>query len=106
MEFQNKIIVVTGAASGIGLALATRFVREGATVVASDRNVAGGEAQAAQIGVRFVPADVSQEEGVANLIADVLGREGRIDLFCSNAGIAVGAGPETENRIWDLIYRE
>ncbi|EYB69104.1 short-chain dehydrogenase/reductase SDR [Deinococcus phoenicis] len=105
MDFQNKVIVVTGAASGIGLALATRFVQEGATVIASDRNVEGGEAQAAQIGARFVPADVSQEEGVVNLIADVLGREGRIDLFCSNAGIAVGAGPDTENRVWDLIYR-
>lgn len=105
MDFPNKIIVVTGAASGIGLALATRFVREGATVIASDRNEEVGAAKAAEIGARFVPADVGQEEGVSDLIADVLRREGRIDLFCSNAGIAVGAGPETEDRVWDLIQR-
>ncbi|GBF06397.1 short-chain alcohol dehydrogenase, precursor [Deinococcus aerius] len=105
MEFQNKIIVVTGAASGIGLALATRFAREGGAVIASDRNAGVGEQKAAEIGARFFAADVSREEGVSALIADVLGQEGRIDLFCSNAGIAIGAGPETPDKDWDLIHR-
>ncbi|SMB79715.1 SDR family NAD(P)-dependent oxidoreductase [Deinococcus hopiensis] len=105
MEFLNKTIVVTGAASGIGLALATRFVREGATVIASDRNAEVGGQKATEIGARFVAADIGQEEGVSGLIADVLEREGQIDLFCSNAGIAVGEGPETPDRIWDRIHR-
>ncbi|ACO47867.1 SDR family oxidoreductase [Deinococcus deserti] len=105
MDFHNKVIVVTGAASGIGLALATRFVAEGATVVASDRNEGLGAQKAADIGARFVPADVAQEAGVQGLIKDVLATEGRIDLFCSNAGIAIGEGPETEDRHWDLIQR-
>ncbi|MFC4638236.1 SDR family oxidoreductase [Deinococcus hohokamensis] len=105
MDFQNKVIVVTGAASGIGLALAARFVAEGATVVASDRNEAHGAAKAQEIGARFVAADVGQEAGVQGLIESVLGQEGRIDLFCSNAGIAIGEGPETEDRHWDLIQR-
>lgn len=105
MEFRDRVIVVTGAASGIGLALATRFVQEGAQVVASDRNAEVGAQKAAEIGARFVAADVGQEAGVKGLIDDVLGTEGRIDLFCSNAGIGVGEGPETPDKQWDLIHR-
>lgn len=104
MEFKNKVVVVTGAASGIGLALASRFVQEGAVVIASDRNPDGAQ-RAQEIGARFLQADLSHEEGVKAIIADVLAQEGRIDLFCSNAGIAIGAGPETEDRHWDLINR-
>ena len=102
MDFQGKIIVVTGAASGIGLALATRFAQEGATVIASDRNPDGAQ-KAQAIGARFISADISKEEGVKGIIDDVLGQEGRIDLFCSNAGVAIGAGPETEDKVWNLI---
>lgn len=105
MDFNGKVIVVTGAASGIGLALLTRFVQEGATVVASDRNAELGAQKAAEIGARFVAADIGQEDGVKGLIDDVLAQEGRIDLFCSNAGIAVGEGPETPDKTWDLIHR-
>lgn len=105
MEFNQKVIVVTGAASGIGLALAAAFVQEGAAVIASDRNEVLGAQKAQEIGARFVPADVSREEGVKALIDDVLAREGRIDLFCSNAGIGVGEGPETPDKTWDLIQR-
>ncbi|MVN85659.1 SDR family NAD(P)-dependent oxidoreductase [Deinococcus sp. HMF7620] len=104
MDFQDKVIVVTGAASGIGLALAARFVQEGATVIASDRQAEIGAARAAELGARFVAADISREEGVQALIEDVLAREGHIDLFCSNAGIAVGEGPETPDRVWQLIH--
>lgn len=104
MEFKDKVIVVTGAASGIGLALATRFVKEGARVIASDRNP-DGAVRAQEIGARFIAADISHEEGVKGIIDDVLAQEGHIDLFCSNAGIAIGAGPETEDRHWDLINR-
>ncbi len=105
MEFNGKVIVVTGAASGIGLALAQRFVKEGAVVVASDRNAEVGAAKAAEMGARFLPADIGQEEGVKGLIDDVLANEGRIDLLCSNAGIAIWEGPETSDKHWDLIHR-
>lgn len=105
MDFPNKIIVVTGSASGIGLALATRFAREGATVIASDLNAEVGAQKAAEIGARFVPANVGREEDIQALVENVLGQEGRIDLFCSNAGIAIGEGPETPDKQWDLIHR-
>lgn len=104
MEFKDKVIVVTGAASGIGLALATRFVGEGARVITSDRN-SDGAVRAQEIGARFIAADISHEEGVKGIIDDVLAQEGHIDLFCSNAGIAIGAGPETPDKQWDLINR-
>lgn len=105
MQFKDRVIVVTGAASGIGLALATRFVQEGAKVVASDRNAEVGAAKAQEIGARFISADISTEEGVKSIIDDVLGNEGRIDLFCSNAGVGMGHGPEDPDKVWDLVYR-
>ena len=103
MQIKDKVVVVTGTASGIGLALATRFVREGATVIASDMNAEVGAQKAAEIGARFVAANVAKEEDIVRLIDDVYAHEGPIDLFCSNAGIAIGAGPETLDRHWQLI---
>lgn len=105
MEFKNKVVVVTGAASGIGLALATRFVKEGATVIASDRNAEVGAVKAEEIGARFITADISREEGVKAIIDDVLAHEGHIDVFCSNAGVGLGHGPEDPDKVWDLVHR-
>ncbi|WP_424949952.1 SDR family oxidoreductase [Deinococcus sp.] len=103
MQIKDKIVVVTGSASGIGLALVTRFRQEGATVIASDLNAELGAQKAAELGVRFVAANVAKEDDVVRLIGDVEAQEGPIDLFCSNAGIAIGAGPETLDKHWQLI---
>ena len=103
MNIKNKIVVVTGSASGIGLALVTRFRQEGATVIASDLNAELGAQKAAELGVRFVAANVAKEDDIVRLIDDVEAGEGPIDLFCSNAGIAIGAGPETLDKHWELI---
>lgn len=105
MDLNGKTIVVTGAASGIGLALAERFVQEGAAVVASDLNAERGAAEADRIGARFVPADVGREEGVQALIEAVLAHEGQVDVLCSNAGLAVGNGLEPSDALWDLSWR-
>ena len=95
MRIADAVIVVTGAASGIGAGLARRFVAEGArAVVLADRDLDAAAAVAAELGSRASAAalDVTDEAAVAGLVAGVLAEHGRIDLFCSNAGVATGAG--------------
>ena len=107
MDLKDKIIVVTGAASGIGRAMAQRFHAEGAKlVVCADRDEPGVKATAAGIGGVAFKVDVSREADIQLLIETVEADHGPIDLFCSNAGIGVGGGAETSNddwqRIWDI----
>ena len=103
MQLNNKTVVVTGSASGIGKAMVQRFIKEGASVIASDRSAEAGQREADAAGARFVAADVSHEKDVQRLIENVWASEGEIDLFCSNAGIAIGAGPESPDAQWRLI---
>ncbi|MBU6266509.1 MAG: glucose 1-dehydrogenase [Sphingomonadales bacterium] len=81
----GKIALVTGGASGLGTAIARRFVAEGATVVLADIDVAAGEALAAELGAaaRFVRLDVSAEESWL----EALGTCDRLDVLVNNAGI-------------------
>ena len=107
MKLNDRIIVVTGAASGIGRAMAQRFAAEGAKlVVCADRDEAGAKATAAGIGGVAFKVDVALEAEIQALIETVETDHGPIDLFCSNAGIGVGGGAETPNddwqRIWDI----
>jgi NAD(P)-dependent dehydrogenase (short-subunit alcohol dehydrogenase family) len=105
MELTNKVIVVTGGARGIGLALARRFVAAQArAVVIADVNEEGVTSAAREIGATGIRCDVSREDDVARLIKDVESTHGRIDVFCSNAGIAVGGGPEAANEDWQRIW--
>ena len=88
MHVTGRIVVVTGAADGIGRALAERFHKEGAkAIVVADRNVAGVEEVAAAIGGIAMACDVGTEGDVQRLVAEAESRAGPIDLFCSNAGI-------------------
>src|ERR1044072_7021820 len=95
MHVKDKVVVVTGGAQGIGLALCTRFAQEGAHVVLSDLSQEACERQAAPIGALPVAADVGKEHDIANLVATTVDRLGRIDLFVSNAGIAIDGGIDT-----------
>lgn len=107
MEIREQVIVVTGAASGIGRAMAQRFDREGAAaVVVVDRDAAGASAVAAQLshGTAMV-ADVAEAADVERVVQDVEARFGRIDLFCSNAGILVLGDVDTALDDWDRIWR-
>ena len=105
MDLKDRIIVVTGAASGIGRALAQRFHQEGAKlVVCADRDEPGAKATAAGIGGVAFKVDVSKEAEIADLIETVEKDHGPIDLFCSNAGIGVGGGAETPDSQWQLIW--
>lgn len=105
MQLKDKIIVVTGAASGIGKAMAERFHREGAKlVVCSDVNGAGARAVAAAVkGVAF-ETNVAKESDIQYLIETVERDHGPIDLFCSNAGIGVRGGAEASTADWQRIW--
>src|SRR5665213_75240 len=97
MLIKDRIVVVTGAASGIGRALARRFAQEGARlVVCSDRNGDGVRAVAEEIGGIAFATDVSKEADILEMIEKVETEHGAIDLFCSNAGIGIGGGAEAD----------
>lgn len=95
MALDGKTAIVTGAASGIGYAIAERFLREGARVVLADVNAEKGEkaiADLAKLGdARFVKADVGKSLDVHNLIAFAIDALGDIDILVNNAGIVHGA---------------
>ena len=105
MELKDKIVVVTGAASGIGRALAVRFKAEGAKlVVCADLNADGVKETAAMVGGVAFTTDVSKEADIQHLIETVEADHGGIDLFCSNAGIGYGGGAETSDSKWQRIW--
>jgi NAD(P)-dependent dehydrogenase (short-subunit alcohol dehydrogenase family) len=106
MKLADKVIVVTGGASGIGRAMVLRFAKDKPrAIVVSDRDLKGAEAVAKEVGGDAIACDVSREAEIQSLIARAREKHGAIDLFCANAGIAVGGGVETPDSEWDLIWR-
>jgi NAD(P)-dependent dehydrogenase (short-subunit alcohol dehydrogenase family) len=91
-RLEGKIAVITGGASGIGLAAARRFIDEGARVVIGDRDQAALDTVAAELGdaILTVRCDVTVEADVEGLIAAVIERHGRLDVTFANAGIGSG----------------
>jgi NAD(P)-dependent dehydrogenase (short-subunit alcohol dehydrogenase family) len=104
---EGRVAIVTGAASGIGLASAQRLAREGATVVLVDVDAKRLEPAAADIGGTAIVADVSSEEQVAGYYAEVRERFGRVDLLHNNAGIGGQPVPlhETSMDDFDRLLR-
>ncbi len=107
MQIEGKVVVVTGGANGIGEALCRRFAAEGASgVVVADREAERATEVADEIGGLAHSVDISVEEEIVELVDATEAEFGPIDLFCSNAGIAVIGGVETPNdewrRIWDV----
>lgn len=84
----DRVAVVTGAGSGIGLASARRLAAEGAKVVVADTDGETGKAAADEVGGLFVQADVTSEDDVVGMYDAALGAYGRIDIAFNNAGIS------------------
>jgi NAD(P)-dependent dehydrogenase (short-subunit alcohol dehydrogenase family) len=87
-RLDNKIAIITGAASGIGRATALRFAREGAQVVVADLNEETGVALANEIGGTFVQVNVADEQSVKSMYDQVISVYGGIDVLFNNAGIS------------------
>jgi NAD(P)-dependent dehydrogenase (short-subunit alcohol dehydrogenase family) len=87
-RLQDRVVVVTGAGSGLGLASVRRLAAEGARIVAVDIDEATGAAAAKETGGEFVAADVADEDQVRELYDGVARRYGRIDVAFNNAGIS------------------
>jgi len=94
-RLRGKVAIVTGAASGIGEAVARRFAAEGARVVAADVQDARGQAVVASLGddASYCHCDVSREPDVLDLIAHAVDRFGRVDVLVNNAGSPGPGGP-------------
>ena len=102
---KGKVIVVTGGASGIGAALVRRFAQEGAAgLVVADMNHDAAQAMANEVNGLAVRTDVSNEADVQALVAQATQRFGRVDVLCSNAGIALGGGVDAPNADWQRIW--
>ena len=90
MNVNDTTVVVTGAASGIGKAMAERFAQEGARVVVADLNADEARRTAQDISGLGVACDVRKEAQIQNLVAQTEQHFGPVDLFCSNAGVCFG----------------
>ena len=86
-RLEHKVALVTGAARGIGAAIAQAFVAEGAFVVVSDIDEPGGRATAERLGAAWLRLDVREELGWIGAMARVLDSHGRLDVLVNNAGI-------------------
>ncbi len=95
-RLQDRVAVVTGAASGIGEGIATRFAEEGAHVVVADVDTAGGERVAKAVDGLFVECDVSREADLARAVDTAVTEFGGLHCYVGNAGFGGVIGPITE----------
>lgn len=111
MRLAGKVAVITGGASGMGLASVMRFLAEGAQVVIADYNGETGEAalkDATTAGfgdaVSFIRTDVAQEEDVVAMLERAVELFGHLDIVFNNAGVGGAIGPLTETTVEDWDY--
>ena len=113
MRLANRVAIITGGASGMGLASVNRFLEEGASVVIADFNEDTGQAAIAAAAangfadqIAFVRADVANEADIAKLIDHTLHKFGKLDIMFNNAGVGGAIGPLTETTVesWDYTF--
>jgi NAD(P)-dependent dehydrogenase (short-subunit alcohol dehydrogenase family) len=110
MEVAGKVVVVTGAAGGIGRALVREFARHGvAGIAVADIDGPGAQKVAAELVAAGTPAigvrcNVGDEADVKVLVAETEAAFGPVDIFCANAGIVIGGGVEVANEEWQRIW--
>jgi NAD(P)-dependent dehydrogenase (short-subunit alcohol dehydrogenase family) len=107
-RLQDRVAVITGAGSGIGLATARRFAAEGAKVVCVDVAAEAGKKAADEVGGEFVMCDVTDESGVRDLFDGVAERYGSVDISFNNAGISPPDDDsilETGLDAWERVIR-
>ncbi len=105
MNITDSVCIVTGGGSGIGAALARRLAADGAArVVVVDRDAAGARAVADEVDGVAEQVDVTDSAAVAALVGRTEAREGRVDLFCSNAGITTGVGLDDPENRWQAAF--
>jgi len=106
MELRDKVIVITGAGSGIGAALARRFSSERPhALVLADLNFEAAEKVATDVGAIALQVDVSRPEDNDRLVDEVEELFGPIDLFCANAGIGFAGDEQTPPSEWDRMWQ-
>src|SRR3990170_8512718 len=106
-DFEGKVAVITGSASGIGFAMATRFAQEGMKVVLGDIEAPALDAAVARLRqqefeVHGVLTDVAEAASVENLARETIERFGKVHVLCNNAGI----GGARAARIWDATEKD
>ena len=99
-SLENKVAVITGGTTGIGLATAKRMIKAGAKVVVASRK--GGEAIAEEIGARFIACDVTVEEQVQKLMEETVREFNKIDILVNNAGANFGYNELVDTNIEDF----
>jgi NAD(P)-dependent dehydrogenase (short-subunit alcohol dehydrogenase family) len=105
MDVRDQVVVVTGGGSGIGAALCRRFARDGAAaVVVADLHAEAATAVALDVDGVAEALDVCDAAAVAALVQRTVERFGRIDLFCSNAGITTGVELDDPEDLWHRAY--
>lgn len=104
-DLQGQVVLVTGGGRGIGRALALRFHAEGARVLVTDLAKADADAVAAEVDGHGFGADVGSEESMATMLDEALAVHGRIDVFCSNAGVLSLGGADASEEIWQQAWQ-
>ena len=106
MDITDKVVVVTGGASGIGAAMARQFAVEGAAGIAViDKDAGGAAAVAKEVGGTAFELDVSDDVATTTVFAAIEDEFSRVDIVCLNAGIATAGSVDEPNEVWDLTWQ-